>query len=172
MTSWMFAGVRSDLPLSKGFGNSLDDFFCGGGSSNSKSSVIISFTSPSYTISLPVGGLPAGQFSSDLTTLVTSAGTRGNINSQKKEVPTDSPRLSLPTGPERMHRWQNPSSGKHEVTIRQRKAVIWTHMALQTREALTQQPPIFSPFLHLISRGIISVCIPQITIPWFKELLI
>lgn len=58
MTSWMLAGKRSDLPLSKGFGNSLDDFFGGGGSSSTKSSVILPFTFPSYTISLPVGRLP------------------------------------------------------------------------------------------------------------------
>lgn len=98
-------GKRSDLSLSKGFGDSLDDFFCGVGNSNSKSSVVISFTSPSYTISLPAGkGLPAGQSPSDLTTPATSVGTRGNINSQKKEVQTDSPHLSLPIGPEGMHR--------------------------------------------------------------------
>lgn len=96
---------KSSPPLSKGFGNSLDDFFCDGGSSNSKSSVIVSFTSLSYTISLPVvEGLPAGQSSSGLTTLVTSVGTRGNINSQKKEAQTDSPHLSIPIGPEGMHR--------------------------------------------------------------------
>lgn len=101
----MFAGKRSDLPLSKRFGDSLDDFFCGGSSSNSKSSVTISFTYPSYTISLPVGkGLPAGQSSSDLTTPVTTVRTKGNINSQKKEVETDSPHFSLPIGPEGMHR--------------------------------------------------------------------
>lgn len=96
MTSWMFAGKRSDLPLSKRFGNPLDDFFRGRGSSNSKSSVINSFTSPSYTISLPVGGLPAGQSPGDLTTLVTSVRTRGNVNSQKKDLQTDSPHFPFP----------------------------------------------------------------------------
>lgn len=150
MTSRIFADKRSDLPLSKGFANSLDDFFCGRGSSTSKE-----FCNHLFHLS-KLHDLLASRRRTPCRAVLKWANNSCHFGGDKREHQQSEERSSdwLPSPlPSHWSREDGQVTASQLWEARgdnQVKAEIRTHIALQTREALIKQAPIFFSFFFYI----------------------